>query len=60
MKSYRLYELIMFIPQADIVKQNEKHAKTKALVDMVKQNKNATSLDLHNLSVRLGHFTFPE
>lgn len=56
----QMHELIMFIPQAGIVKQNEKHAKTKALVDMVKQNENATSLDLHNLSVRLVHFTFPE
>ncbi|XP_015377823.1 PREDICTED: NEDD4-binding protein 2-like [Diuraphis noxia] len=40
-----------YLERADIVKQNEKHAKTKALVDMVKQNENATSLDLHNLTV---------
>ncbi|KAL4142940.1 hypothetical protein QTP88_005329 [Uroleucon formosanum] len=40
-----------YLERAGIVKQNEKHAKTKALVDMVKQNENATSLDLHNLSV---------
>ncbi|CAI6366033.1 unnamed protein product [Macrosiphum euphorbiae] len=40
-----------YLEQADIVKQNEKDAKTKALIEMVKQNENATSLDLHNLTV---------
>ncbi|XP_001944010.2 uncharacterized protein LOC100167552 isoform X2 [Acyrthosiphon pisum] len=40
-----------YLEKADIVKQNEKDAKTKALVEMVKQNENATSLDLHNLTV---------
>ncbi|XP_022183271.1 NEDD4-binding protein 2 isoform X2 [Myzus persicae] len=40
-----------YLERADIVKQNEQLAKTKALVDMVKQNENATSLDLHNLTV---------
>lgn len=60
MKSYRLHDLIMFIKQADIVKQNEKDAQTKALVEMVKQNENATSLDLHNLTVMLVQFTFSE
>ncbi|XP_060865115.1 NEDD4-binding protein 2 isoform X2 [Metopolophium dirhodum] len=40
-----------YLEKADMVKQNEKHAKTQALVEMVKQNENATSLDLHNLTV---------
>lgn len=43
----------MLISQADIVKQNEILAKTNAVLDMVKQNENATSLDLHNLTVML-------
>ncbi|CAH1712521.1 unnamed protein product [Aphis gossypii] len=40
-----------YLERADIVKQNEILAKTNAVLDMVKQNENATSLDLHNLTV---------
>lgn len=47
----------MLISQADIVKQNEILAKTNAVLDMVKQNENATSLDLHNLTVMLVQYT---
>jgi len=43
-----------------VIKQNEKHAKTQALVEMIKQNENATSLDLHNLTVMLVQFIFSE
>lgn len=47
----------MLISQADVVKQNEILAKTNAVLDMVKQNENATSLDLHNLTVMLVQYT---
>ncbi|XP_025202013.1 NEDD4-binding protein 2 isoform X2 [Melanaphis sacchari] len=40
-----------YLERADIVKQSEILAKTNAVLDMVKQNENATSLDLHNLTV---------
>ncbi|XP_026811963.1 NEDD4-binding protein 2 [Rhopalosiphum maidis] len=40
-----------YLERADIIKQNEILAKTNAVLDMVKQNENATSLDLHNLTV---------
>lgn len=37
--------------QAEEYKQNEKYAKTNAFTDIIIQNENATTLDLHFLPV---------
>lgn len=43
--------IILFIIQAEKSKQNEKYTNTKALIDMIKNNEDITTLDLHYFPV---------